>query len=127
MNKKSHWNERRPLILMMVLVVLPAAGLVAFSLYHLRSIQRDRAVEAAIQRDFQHVLKISEKRMNRRAYEMVDDVRQEFPAVGESCAIGLDQLLTKYPYAAHLFIFDKERGIVFRSQPNRINDRDFRV
>lgn len=127
MNKKSRWTERRRLVLMMVLVVLPAAGLIVFSLYHLRSIQRDRAVEAAIQRDFQHVLKISEKRMNRHATEMVEEVRQEFPPMGESCAPGLDQLLTKYPYAAHLFVFDKESGIVFRSQPNRLDERDFRA
>jgi signal transduction histidine kinase len=126
MNKKSRWTERPRLLLMMELVVLPAAALIVFSLYHLHSIQRDRAVEAAIQRDFQHVLKISEKRMNRRVYEMADNVRREFPRAGQSCAAGLDKLLGEHPYAAHLFLYDKENGIVFRSQPSRMNEPDFR-
>ncbi len=127
MNKKSRWTHRPRLLLMMELVVLPAAALIVFSLYHLRSIQRDRAVEAAIQRDFQHVLKISEKRMNKRAYEMVENVRREFPRAGQSCAVGLDKLLSEHPYAAHLFLYDKDNGIVSRSQPNRMNEHDFRT
>src|SRR5438094_8672167 len=105
MIKKSRWTKRRPLVLMMVLVVLPAAGLVAFNLYHLRSVQRDHAVEAAIQRDFQHVLKISEKRMNRAATDMVDEVRKDFPTAGQSCTVGLDKLLPTHAYADHLFVY----------------------
>lgn len=127
MNKKPRWTERRRLLLMMELVVLPAAALVGFSLYHLRSIQRDRAVEAAIQRDFQHVLKISEKRMNHRMYEMVDDVRQDLPRSEKACTASLDKVLSEHPYAAHLFIYDKDSGIVLRSQPSRMNELDFRT
>lgn len=126
MNRTSCWTGRRRLILMMVLVVLPAAALIVFGLYHLRSLQRDRAVEAAIQRDFQHVLKISEKRMNGRLNDMVDDVREEFPRRGEACAITLDKILAEHPYAAHVFMYDKEQGVVFRSQPTRMNEADFR-
>jgi signal transduction histidine kinase len=111
---------------MMVLVVLPASGLIVFAIYHLYSLQRDRAVEAAIQRDFQHVLKISEKRMSARLDDMVDDVRQDFPRQGEACASSLDKILADHPYAAHVFVFDKEQGIVFRSQPRRMNETDFR-
>jgi signal transduction histidine kinase len=112
---------------MMVLVILPAAALAGFSLYHLRSIQRDRAVEAAIQRDFQHVLKISEKRMNRHANELIDDVRKNFPLPGEPCPTELDKLLIEHPYAAHIFIYDKDAGLVFRSQPGRMHERDFQL
>ena len=39
------------------------------ALYHLRTIQRDKAIEAAIQRDYQQVLAIAEKRIDERAYE----------------------------------------------------------
>lgn len=126
MNTKSRWTERRRLMLMMELVVLPAAALIIFNLYHLHSIQRDRSVEAAIQRDFQHVLKISEKRMDGRLRDMTDEVRQEFPRNGEACSIALDKILAEHPYAAHVFVYDKEKGIVFRSQPNRLREWDFR-
>jgi len=62
-------NEKMRLILTLELaVVLPAAALVILSALHLRSIQGDRAVEATIQRDFNQVLKISEKQFNQRAY-----------------------------------------------------------
>ena len=44
-----------------------------------RHIQRDRAVEAAIQREYSQVLAISEKQINHKAYELVDDVRKNFP------------------------------------------------
>src|SRR4051812_10025919 len=111
---------------MMVLVVLPAAALVLFSLYHLNSLKRDRAVEAAIQRDFQHVLKISEKRMNARFNEMVDEVREGFPTNGEACSVALDKVLADHPYAAHVFVFDDEKGLTFRSQPTRMGQPDFR-
>jgi signal transduction histidine kinase len=127
MNWKSLWTGRRRLMFMMELVVLPATGLIVFSLYHLHSLQRDRAVEAAIQRDFQHVLKISEKRMNGQLNDMIDDVRQEFPKKGETCSVALDRILAEHPYAAHVFVYDKEKGIVFRSQPKRMNEMDFRT
>ena len=126
MQKKSNWTERRRLILMMVLVVLPAAALVVFGLYHLHSLRRDRAVEAAIQRDFQHVLKISEKRTNTRLNDMVDDVREQFPKDGEACTTTFNKVLADHPYAAHVFIYDKEHGVTLRSQPGRMNEPDFR-
>jgi len=80
MKKRWHWNERTRLLLTLELaVVLPAAALIIFSVRHLRSIQRDRQAEAAIQRDFYQVLAIADKHMSERAYEMVDQVRHEFP------------------------------------------------
>ena len=127
MKPKRRWNERTRLILTLELaVVLPAAALVILSAWHLMHIQRDRAVEAAIQRDFTQVLAISEKEINRRAYEQLDDVRSGFPAPGMTCAETLDRLLAAHPYAAHLFAYDPDHGMVFRSQPYRLkNDQAF--
>jgi len=65
MKPKRRWNERTRLILTLEFaVVLPAAALVILNVWHLNQIRRDRAVEAAIQRDFTQVLHISEKQIN---------------------------------------------------------------
>src|SRR4029077_47181 len=128
MNLKRNWNERTRLILTLELaVVLPAAALVILSAWHLNHIQRDRAVEAAIQRDFSQVLAISEKHINRKAYDLVDDVKSEFPALGQACSVNLDRLLAARPYIAHVLMFDPDNGLVFRSQPRRLQDPDFRA
>jgi signal transduction histidine kinase len=90
-------------------------------------IQRDRAVEAAIQRDFSQVLAISEKQINHKAYELVDDVRTDLPALSEACGPSLDKILAAHPYAAHIFIYSPQTGMVFRSQSDRlVKDGGFR-
>jgi signal transduction histidine kinase len=120
-------NDRTRLILGLELaVVLPAAALVILSALHLKSIQRDRAVEAAIQRDFSQVLVISEKQINEKAYGLIDEVRRQFPGPGEACSITLDRILAAHPYAAHVFVYDPKQGMVFRSQPYRLKDSGFR-
>ena len=128
MKAKRPRNERMRLILTLELaVVLPAATLVVLSAMHLKAIQRDRAVEAAIQRDFSQVLAISEKQINHKAYELVDDVRGEFPAPGEACSVNLDRILSTHPYVAHLMLYDPEQGFVIRSQSYQAkNDPVFR-
>ena len=126
MKKRWHWNERTRLLLTLELaVVLPAAALIIFSVRHLRSIQRDRQVEAAIQRDFYQVLAIADKHMSERAYEMVDQVRHEFPPASSGCPESLDRLLERHPQAAHLFLYNPDRGTVFRSQRARMREPDF--
>jgi signal transduction histidine kinase len=121
MKTKRRWNERTRLILTLELaVVLPAAVLVIMSARHLVHLQRDRGVEALIERDFSQVLAISEKEFNRKAYEQLDDIRGRFPAGGMTCAETLDRLLVAHPYAAHLFVYDSDHGMVFRSQPDRL-------
>ncbi|MGA3090175.1 MAG: HAMP domain-containing sensor histidine kinase [Terriglobales bacterium] len=129
MKPNRHWNERTRLILTLELaVVLPAAALVILSAWHVMHIQRDRAVEAAIQRDFSEMLAISEKEFNRKAYEQLDDVRSGFPAPGSMCPETLDRLLAAHPYVAHLFSYDPDQGMVFRSQPYRLkNDQAFQA
>ncbi len=128
MKTKQPRSARGRLILTMELaVILPAATLVLLSARHLQTIQRDRAVEAAIQRDFSQVLAISEKQINHKAYELMDDVRNEFPVPGEACSETLDRILGAHPYVAHLMLYDPEHGFVMRSRPDRLkNDPGFR-
>jgi signal transduction histidine kinase len=128
MKLKRNWNERTRLILTLELaVVLPAAALVILSAWHLNHIQRDRAVEAAIQRDFSQVLAISEKHINHKAYDLADDVRNDFPSPGQACSVNLDKLLAAHPYIAHVFLYDPKNGLVFRSQPHRLQEPEFRA
>ncbi len=126
--KTKRRNEKTRLLLTLELaVILPAAALVLVSAWHVLHIQRDRAVEAAIQRDFSQVLAISEKQINHKAYELVDDVRMDLPAPSETCGPTLDKILAAHPYAAQNFMFSPETGMVFRSQSNKLkNDSGFR-
>ncbi|MGA8150225.1 MAG: HAMP domain-containing sensor histidine kinase [Terriglobales bacterium] len=127
MSLKRRWNERTRLMLTLELaVVLPAAALVILSALHLEGIQRDRGVQAAFQRDFSHVLKISEKQFNQKAYDLADDVRIQVPGANNACASTLDRILAAHPYVAHIFVYDPGAGLVFRSQPNRSKDAHFR-
>ncbi len=125
--KTKRRNERTRLLLTLELaVILPAAALVLLSAWHVLHIQRDRAVEAAIQRDFSQVLAISEKQINHKAYELVDDVRSELPTPSEACGPTLDKILAAHPYAAHIFVYSPQTGMVFRSQSDRLKDGAFR-
>jgi len=126
MKLKGPRNERTRMILLLELaIVLPAAALVVLGALHLRSIQRDRSVEAAIQRDFSQVLTISAKHMNQKARGLVDDVRTHFPQSKDVCSAALDKMLAEYPYAAHVFAYT-DKGLLVRSQPKRMEDAGFR-
>src|SRR5215831_14133350 len=126
MKKHWHWNERTRLVVTLELaVVLPAAALIVFSALRLKSIQRDRAVEAAFQRDYYHFLAIAEKHMSAKADAMVDEVRHQFPSPNQACPESLDALLEHHPYVAHLFIYNPERGMVLRSRQERMKEADF--
>jgi signal transduction histidine kinase len=119
-------GERTRLIFLLELaIVLPAAALVVLGALHLRSIQRERSVEAAIQRDFSQVLAISAKHINMKARDLMDEVRAHFPEPELACNQSLDQLLTEYPYIAHVFIYT-DHGLIVRSQPKRLQDAGFR-
>ena len=72
------WSERPRILLLMLAVMLPAAALIVVSAYHLRTIQRDKAIEAAIQRDYQQVLAIAEKRIDEHAYDAAEKTRRNF-------------------------------------------------
>jgi signal transduction histidine kinase len=123
MTVKRPTNARTRLMLILQLaVILPAATLVLLSARHLQTIQRDRAVEAAIERDFSQVLAISEKQINHKAYALADDIRTEFPSPGYACSETFDRMLSSHPEIAHLMVFDPESGFLFRSQPYRLKE-----
>ena len=115
-------SERMRLLVTLGFVVFPAAALIGFSVLHLRSIQRDKAIEAAIQRDFQHMMAITEKRMTRKAYEMVDEIQPKVPCAYDSDAgTRLQAILDKHPEFAHAFTWSKGKGTVVRSQSRYSN------
>ena len=103
MKAKHPTNARNRLMLILQLaIILPAATLVILSARHLQTVQRDRSVEAAFERDFGQVLAISEKQINHKAYALADDVRSEFPSPGPLCSETLDRILSSHPEVAHV-------------------------
>src|SRR5215469_2415193 len=127
--KVKHPNSARTrmMLILQLAVILPAATLVILSALQLQHINKDRAVEAAIQRYYSQLLGISETRINHKAYGLIDDVRAEFPAPGVACSDTLDRILLSHPYVGHLMLYDPENGFIIRSQPYRLkNDPGFR-
>jgi signal transduction histidine kinase len=114
------WSERPRIMLLMLAVMLPAAALIVFGAAYLRRIQRDKAIEAAIQRDYQQVLAIAEKRIDERAYDGAEELRSSFPDVDNPAE--LDRFLTKHPHIAHAFLWTGKGKLAFRSQPSRLSD-----
>ncbi len=128
MRRWWRWNERTRLLLTLQFAVcLPAAALIGLSIWKLKSMSRDRVIEAAIQRDFSHMLKIADKRITKRAADMVATVQAQFPCPDEPVAPKLDKLLDQHPYAAHLFLYDQTSGLIFRSQSRRMQEAYFRA
>lgn len=117
------WSERSRMLLVMLAVLLPSAALVTASVYHLRSIQREKAVEAVIQRDYQRLLAIAEKRIVDHAYEVAEDDKVGFPQ--EPCADDLKAFLATHPDIAHAFVWNPKTKLVFASQPAHMNDPQF--
>lgn len=120
----KQWSERPRILMLMLAVILPAVALIVFELHHLWSIERDKAIEAAIQRDYQQFLAIAEKQINERAYEIAETARMQFPDDGGPKDI--DAFLDAHPDIAHAFIWRGKGNIDFRSQSQRMmNDRQF--
>ena len=121
MKPKREGNTRFRLILTLGLaVVLPALTLIFVSFQHVKSIKRDNKIEALIHRDFQYLLSSSAKKINGKAYELTEQARDAFPSGADSDdekRKKFDLLLSKSPWIAHMFLFEAEKGIVFRSQP----------
>jgi hypothetical protein len=117
-------NTRSRLFLTLGLaVVLPALGFVYVSFKHVKSIQRDKKVEALIHRDFQYILSISEKRISQKSNSLVDQARDLFPLDNDSEAgkqKKLNELLAQTPWFAYAFIYDGEKGekgFIMQAQP----------
>ena len=126
--KRRFWSGNKRFRLMLTLelaVMLPAAALIYANYYHLKSIERDKVLEAAIHRDFQQMLVISEKQINQKAYALAEEIRGDFPLpVADKVATSekLDLVLAQHPSLAHVFLFEGEKGLTIRSQPGHMNE-----
>jgi len=128
---KRLWSGNKRFRLMLTLelaVMLPAAALIYVNFDHLKSVKRDKVLEAAFHRDFQEMLSISEKKINQKAYAMTEEVRDIFPSPDNNSEsekeVKLDQVLSRTPWMAHVFLFDTESGLLLRSQQQGTNDRN---
>lgn len=127
---KKLWSGNKRFRLMLTLelaVMLPAAALIYVNFDHLKSIERDKVLEAAIHRDFEEYLAISEKKINYKAITMMEEVRDSFPSPDDKTDTDLnarlDLVLSKAPWLAHVFLFD-EHGFVLRSRMQGTPDRN---
>jgi len=129
MSKKWRLTDRTKTLLTLELaIVLPAAALMGFSIWNLKHIQRDQAIEAAIQRDFGYVLKIAEKKSWIRANDLVSSVRKEFPGSGDSARIKaqLEHVVATHPEFAYVIFYDKTSKLwASASQPAHGDDPAF--
>src|SRR5215831_14728633 len=131
--RKKFWSGHNRFRLMLTLelaVMLPAAALIYFNFHYVDSIKRNGKVETLIHSEFQYVLGVSEKKINQKIYSMTEEVRDLFPPpdAGDDSEKErkLDLILAKTPWLAHVFLFDAEKGFLFRSQPQQMGDKDFR-
>lgn len=122
------FNRFRLILTLLLLVVLPAAALIYVNYRQLRELERDKVLEAAIHRDFQERLALTEKRMNKKIYLMAEEIREVFPSPDiEATERGkkLEEILTKTPWVSHVMLFD-EKDFEMRMQPAQMHDASFR-
>ncbi len=123
------FNRFRLMLTLGLAVLLPAAALIYLNFSELRTFERDKLLEAAVHRDFQERLALTEKKMNKRAYAIAEEARDQFPLPDIDAAEKekkLDLLLSSNPTLSHVWLFD-EKGFVLRSQPQQMSDKDFRA
>jgi signal transduction histidine kinase len=130
MGKKWRLTDRtRTLLKLELAIVLPAAALMAFSIWNLKHIQRSEAVEAAIERDFAHVLRVAEKKTWHKAFDTVMSFRKDFPNADEDrgeIKAKLGKILEEHPEFAYAFLYDKKSNMfISRGQPGRDWDSGF--
>jgi signal transduction histidine kinase len=122
------FNRFRLMLTLGLAVVLPAAALIYVNFSQLRAFERDKVLEAAIHRDFQEMLAITEKKINKKAYTMTEEARGLFPSPDtdpQEKEKKLDLILAESPWLAHAFLFD-EKSFVMRSQPQQMDDKYIR-
>jgi signal transduction histidine kinase len=127
--KKRISDRTRMLLTLELAIILPAASLMAFSVWNLHKIQRDKAIEAAIQRDFTIALRFAEKKTWMRATEMLAPVREKFPCgtVESEIKPEMERILAAHPEFLYAIFYNKEHNILmWRSRPSGDNDEDFR-
>jgi signal transduction histidine kinase len=113
------------MLVFVLAVMLPAAALVTASVAWLTHLQRGKMVEKAIESDYEHLLKIAEKRIVERAYETSERTSTNFPDVDHPEE--LDTFLTAHPEVIHAFLWTGKGNLDFRSQPGRMADPDFQA
>src|ERR1700733_3204935 len=130
MFKKWRLTDRtRTLLTLELAIVLPAAALMGFSIWNLKHLQRSEAVEAAIQRDFSHVLKFAEKKTWHKAVGLIMPVRDAFPSPDEDSAsikAKMEDVLSEHPEYCYALFYDKKNNrLLSRAQPARDHDPQF--
>jgi signal transduction histidine kinase len=118
------WSERPRVLVLMLAIMLPAAALIAASVWHLRTLQREKGIEAVIQRNYQHVLAIAEKRIDERAYRISEEIKDKFPDADQPEELA--SFLTAHPNVSHAFLWTGKGNLHFQSQPDRMDDPEFR-
>src|SRR6185295_13136402 len=112
-------NRFRLILTLGLAVLLPAAALIYVNFSQLRAFQRDKVLQASIHRDFQEMLAITEKRINKKTYEMLEKARDEYPAMGSSAPERekrLGEVLAKFPMFTHVMVAD-EKSFLAQTQP----------
>jgi len=121
-------NTRFRLVLTLgVAVVLPALTLIFVNFQHVKSIQRDKKVEALIHRDFQYLLSNSAKKINQKAYDLTEQARAGFPSDADSDdekRRKLNLIVEKSPWFAHVFFYDSSKGIVIQPRSGRMTEKE---
>lgn len=123
MPKKWRLTDRtRTLLTLELAIVLPAAALMGFSIWNLKHIQHNQFVEAAMQRDFNDVLRFAQKESWKRAYNMVLPIRAEFPTPDDrsNIKVKLEHILSEHPELAAAALYDKQTDtVVTEMQPGQ--------
>jgi signal transduction histidine kinase len=117
------WSGRPRMLVFMLGVMLPAAALIVVGIWQLRTIQREKAIEAVFQREYQQVLAISEKRIDVRAYEIAEEASSKFPDAKRGDE--LEAFLSANPDIAHAFLWTGKGHVKFQSQPSQMSNPDF--
>src|SRR5688572_31470389 len=74
------FNRFRLILTLGLLVVLPAAALSYVNYRQLRDLERDKVLEAAIHRDYQERLALTEKRMNKKVVLIAEEIMEVLPS-----------------------------------------------
>lgn len=124
MKSRREANTRFRLVLTLGLaVVLPALTLIYVNFQHVKSIKRDKKIEALIHRDFQYLLTIAERRINEKAYQLTEQAKDSFPRDTDSDdekRRKFEVMLAQSPWLAHAFLFDAKKGLVLQFQRDRM-------
>src|ERR1044072_3336611 len=128
MKSRRESNARFRLVLTLGLaLVLPALTLIYVNFQHVKSIQRDKKVEALIHRDFPYVLSIGAKKISDKAYELTEQARNSFPSAADSDdekRRKLELIVSKSPWFPDVFLFDAKKGTTVQPNLERMSKKE---